>query len=230
MPGGPIVRIAVRRREVAAHGSQLKCIALGGIRPSWTVSSLGLFGSAFPHHCQPVIVLRCTRRLLAHLPKAERVNGAESTAKLGDWYANLIRFRERRLALCTNERTLLSVVVPVAPSRAFLERFRAAALHRLRQLPVPASLRLAESAPFAELTVAPTRSRSVLASMNQLGWGAEVWLRERPDGDLEELGLWLCDTPMSALQTYWPWKEAVFLLTGVRPPEVGKTGPRDNAT
>jgi len=29
VPGGPIVRIAIRRREVAAHGSQLKCIALG---------------------------------------------------------------------------------------------------------------------------------------------------------------------------------------------------------
>ena len=35
---------------------------------------------------------------------------------------------------------------------------------------------------------------------------------------------------MSALETHWPWKEAALLLTGVRPPEVGKTGPRADAT
>jgi hypothetical protein len=165
-----------------------------------------------------------------HLSQDQTADGHESSGELGDWYANLIRFRDRRLALCTNERTLLSVVVPVAPNRAFPDRFRDASLHRIRQLPVPASLRLRESAAFANITLASTCSRSVLASMNQLGWGAEVWLRERPDGDLEELGLWLCDTPMSALETNWPWKEAVLLLTGVRPPEVGPTGPRQDAT
>jgi len=90
-------------------------------------------------------------------------------------------------------------------------------------MPVPAAFRLGESRSLSQLSVGPTRSRSVLASMNQLAWGAELWLRERPRGDLEELGLWLCDTPMSALQTHWPWKEAVLVLTGVRPPAVGRT-------
>jgi len=144
---------------------------------------------------------------------------------LGDWYANVIASRPRALALCTNERTLLSVVVPISPGRDFAGRFRAAALMRVQQIPVPAAMRLEETGAFTDLRVHRTRSRSVLASMNQLGWGAEVWLRERPSGDLEELGLWLCDTPCSALETHWPWKEAVLLLTGIRPPVVGKTGP-----
>ena len=177
-----------------------------------------------------MVILRCTKRLTSHLSKKQPWQEGISSGGLGDWYGNLIRGPSRRLALCTNERTLLSVVVPVAPSSGFLERFHEAALKRIRQLPVPASRRLAEAGAFSDLSLALTRSRSVLASMNQLGWGAEVWLRERPDGDLEELGLWLCDTPMSALATHWPWKEAVLLLTGVRPPAVGPTGPRPDAT
>jgi hypothetical protein len=35
---------------------------------------------------------------------------------------------------------------------------------------------------------------------------------------------------MFALKTHWPWREAVLLLTGVRPPDVGKAGPRIDAT
>lgn len=145
---------------------------------------------------------------------------------LGDWYANVIPIRSRLLALCTNERTLLSVVIPVAPGRQFLDRFREAAQKRIRQLPVAATLCLEESGALAELGFGRTQSRSVLASMNQLSMDAEVWLRERPSGDLEELALRLCDTPMSALETHWPWKEAVLVLTGSRPPAVGRPGPR----
>ena len=177
-----------------------------------------------------MVIVRCTKRLAAHLPPNAPRRTAPSPGPLGDWYANLIRGPRSRLALCTNECTLLSVVVPVAPNRGFLDRFRTAALRRLNQVPVPASLRLAEAGRFTELGIGLTQSRSVLASMNQLGWGAEVWLRKRPDGDLEELGLRLCDTPMFALKTHWPWKEAVLLLTGIRPPEVGMTGPRADAT
>ncbi|MEP6475509.1 MAG: hypothetical protein ABJC74_17415 [Gemmatimonadota bacterium] len=173
-----------------------------------------------------MVILRTTRRLATRLSEKSSSQDPRSSGQLGDWYANLIRGPGRLLALCTNERTLLSVVVPVAPNRHFLDRFRDAAIGRIHQLPVPASLRLAEAGHFTELSLAPTASRSVVSSMNQLGWGAELWLRSLPAGDLEELGLWLCDTPMSALKTDWPWKEAVLRLTGVRPPEFGKTGPR----
>ena len=169
-----------------------------------------------------MIALRCTRRLLSRLRAGLPTDEIAASGKLGDWYANVVATRPRVLALCTNERTLLSVVVPIAPGAAFLHRFRVAALERIRQIPVPASLRLAETGAFTDLRLHRTCSRSVLASMNQFGFSADAWLHDRPNGNLEELGLWLCDTPCSTLTTTWPWKEAVLLLTGIRPPAVGK--------
>ena len=168
-----------------------------------------------------MVALRCTRRLLTRLRADPPSDEIAPSGKLGDWYANVVATRPRTLALCTNERTLLSVVVRTAPGATFLDRFRAAAQARIRQIPVPASLRLAEIGALSDLRLQRTCSRSVLASMNQLGFSAEGWLQDRPNGDLDELGLWLSDTPCFALTTTWPWREAVLLLTGVRPPEIG---------
>jgi hypothetical protein len=176
-----------------------------------------------------MVTLRCTKRLLARL--AEQHRDAPATGAFGDWYANPIRSGRRRLALCTNQNTLLSVVIPIAPAKSFVDRVRSAAQHRIRQVNAPAAALMGEIGALAEIDVGPTRSRSVLASMNQLGWGAEVWLAERPDGDLEELGQWLCHTPCSALRTHWPWHEAELLLTGtvsspfvdIRPPRTPRS-------
>jgi len=172
-----------------------------------------------------LLTLRCTQRLLHRLPFTPVEGESTSESSLGDWYAHLIPHQRRPLVLCTNERTLLSIVIPLAPGREFVDRCRIAAQRRLDQITAPAAARLRGIAHLSELQVGRTRSRSVLASMNQLAWGAECWLQE-PEGDLEALGLWLCDTPMSALETGWPWKEAVYRLTGTKPPPVGIMGPR----
>ncbi len=172
----------------------------------------------------PVITLRCTQRLLTKL--ARDAEDVDASGRLGDWYANPLRAGRRRLVLCTNERTLLSVVVLLAPVKELVTRLRIAAQHRIRQIPAPSALLVAEIGALADIRVGPTRSRSVLASMNQLGTDAEVWLESRPTGDLEMLGHWLCDRPCSALRTHWPWYEAELLLTGavraahvkIRPP------------
>jgi hypothetical protein len=175
-----------------------------------------------------MVTVRCTRRLLARLGDERREDTASGL--FGDWYAHPIRSGRRRLVLCVNERTLLSVVLPLAPGKTFVDRLREAAQQRVRQVNArPEALRREISA-LAEIHIGPTRSRSVLASMNQLGWGAEVWIAERPAGDLEELGQWLCDTPCSALRTHWPWHEAELLLTGrVSSPHI-QVRPRRIAT
>jgi hypothetical protein len=125
--------------------------------------------------------------------------------------------RPRHLALCTNERTLLSVVVPLAPIAAFVPRFQAAAQRRVSQINTSAAARQLEIVALARITLAPTANRSVLSSMTQFAFAARAWLEESPFGDLEELGLWLCDTPCSALQTHFPWEEAEMLLSRAAP-------------
>jgi hypothetical protein len=120
--------------------------------------------------------------------------------------------------LCTNERSLLCIVVPLAPRNRLQERFAAAARHRIGQIPAPRALVQAEAAALDDVRVGRATSRSVLATMNQFGYSVEAWLETRPPEDLEALGLWLCDTPCSALTTYWPWLEAELLLTGAVAP------------
>jgi hypothetical protein len=159
-----------------------------------------------------MITLRCTGSLLARLgrPAPEK----PSTGRLGDWYAKIVATRPRHLVLCTNARTLLSVVVPLAPRTDFQARFAAAACARIDRIPAPANTIGAEIAAFSEIGLARTASRSVLSSMTQFGFAVESWLARGGSEDWDDLGLWLCDTPCTSLQTDWPWLEAELVLTG----------------
>jgi hypothetical protein len=164
-----------------------------------------------------VTTLRCTAALLKRLRLAPEANIAP-TGRLGDWSARAIAGGRRPLVLCTNERSLLCVVVHLAPMRSLLSRFATVASQRIHQLPIDPALIAAEI-----LALEPTRlgrcvNRSVISTMHQFMYSAESWLRERPDGDLEELGLWLCDTPCRAISTHWPWLQAELLITGAVTP------------
>jgi len=143
---------------------------------------------------------------------------APPSGRLGDWAAKIVSTRPRHLVLCTNERTLLCVVISLAPHHQLRERFLAAVRHRINQIPAPPGLRLAEIGALTEVRWGRARNRSVLSSMTQFGHAVTSWLDERPHGDLEVLGLWLCDTPCSPLKTTWPWLEAELLLTGAVAP------------
>jgi hypothetical protein len=133
---------------------------------------------------------------------------------LGDWYAKVVATHPRHLVLCTNAQTLLCVVIPLAPGDRLREKFAAAARTRLSQIPAPPAARAAEIEALTEVRLGRATSRSVLSSMTQFGFAVAAWLENRPADDLEALGLWLCDTPCSPLQTDWPWLEAELLLTG----------------
>jgi hypothetical protein len=166
-----------------------------------------------------VVTLRCTASLLKRL-RAPAHEG-EATGRLGDWSARHIGVKHRNVVLCTNERSLLCVVVPLAPMAQLVERFVIAATHRISQIPAPAHARSVEVAALQSALLGRTRNRSVISSMNQFSHAIQIWLDERPTGELDDLGFWLCDTPCSAISTHWPWLQAELLLTGVVEP-----GPR----
>ena len=156
--------------------------------------------------------LRCTAKLLRRLGASD--SEALPSGRLGDWYANVVATRPRHLVLCTNERTLLCVVVPLAPHAKLTERFITAACARLNQIPVASSLRAAEMEALTDVRLGRATNRSVLGSMREFGYAVQAWLERRTADDLDALGLWLCDTPCSPLQTHWPWLEAELLLAG----------------
>jgi hypothetical protein len=170
-----------------------------------------------------VITLRCTTQLRQRLGVVD-TDDAPPSGLLGDWYAKIVATRPRHLVLCTNERTLLCVVVPFAPRNTLRERFAATARHRIDQIAAPAELRLAEIDAIMPVRIGRTTSRSVLSSLNEFGYAVEAWLEDRSADDLEALGLWLCDTPCFPLKTHWPWLEAELLLTGTVAP--GRKPPK----
>ena len=160
-----------------------------------------------------LIFLRCTTSLLKHLG-GETAPDSPPSSRLGDWYAKLVATRPKHLGLCTNERTLLSVVIAFAPARELRTRFAAAAERLLRRIPVPSTLIEDEVAALSDIQLGRAHDRSVRSSMTHFGYAVEAWLAHERKLDLEDMSLWLCDTPCFPLETDWPWLEAELALTG----------------
>ncbi len=164
-----------------------------------------------------MVTLRCTANLRRRLRAPQPAPAASGV--LGDWYAKLMVTRPRHLVLCVNECSLLCVVVPLAPATRLLDRFAAAATRRIEQISASAAARQREVDAFATVHLGPTASRSVVSSLNHFGFAVTAWLEREPNGDVEELGLWLCDTPCTTLVAEWPWREAERLLAEADAPE-----------
>ena len=70
-----------------------------------------------------MITLRCTQRLLKRLKANPRTEPDAPSAKLGDWYAQVTALHRRHVVLAVSERTLLPVLLPLAPSATLIPRF-----------------------------------------------------------------------------------------------------------
>src|SRR5665213_3848305 len=112
--------------------------------------------------------LRCSAQLLRRFgPVAADVS---ASGQLGDWYARIVATRPRHLVLCTNERSLLCVVIPLAPQHQLLDRFVAAAQNRISQIPASASALMKERTALADVRIGRATSRSVIGSMTQFAY------------------------------------------------------------
>jgi hypothetical protein len=141
-----------------------------------------------------VLVLRCTKKLLdrigRHAP-SEREPGP-STTRLGDWTANLFIIRRQQVVLAVNNRTLLPVLIPIAPNTTFLSRVVEASGEMLMALGVDRKEALSEMTAMNDCTVAPTNDRRVLGTINDFGRMLEAYLDGRP---LPEVALHLAEAP-----------------------------------
>jgi hypothetical protein len=144
---------------------------------------------------------------------------------LGDWYANFLAARPQRLAICVNERSLLTVLVPLAPRTGFIDRFREAARQRIEEIPAPHDAVAAAVKGLQTIRIGRATNRSVIGSLNNLRQLALWLLRDNPVVDPDTLAWRLCETPMLTLQWGFPWEEAVRLLGGGR--EVGHRKRKD---
>ena len=128
-----------------------------------------------------MIALRCTRKLLRLLDGDPVDSAPEATAALGNWYGNVVPIVAGELVVLANERTLLSVAVPVQMvDRIFIE-FPARVYNLLRMIGVPTRIALQECAELETVMLARTESRSVLGSLNEIALHYQM-IAERDSG------------------------------------------------
>jgi hypothetical protein len=162
-----------------------------------------------------MVTLRCTRRLLKHLGVRPMSELQPPTTTLGDWYANLLFTRRRRLIICVSERTLLSVLVLAKDPTTLPNRFRDAVLALLRQLGVPGAQLEAEAREMKAVAFGTTASQRVLGSMNDLVSQCRWRLKDSPDIDSGTLALELSEIPCGPLSYRYPREVALEMFGAV---------------
>jgi hypothetical protein len=143
--------------------------------------------------------LHCTKKLLVRLKDSIASTAPAPTTVLGNWYATVL-FWKPQVALLVNERTLMPVLMPLAPASTLLTRFpdqlaAILALHGVSQ-PFIAS----EVAAMSDVVIAKTANRSVVGTMNELAFLGEGYRRHMETTDLLALSMRLADTPCSAIK------------------------------
>ncbi|MBK6972204.1 MAG: hypothetical protein IPH26_04345 [Sterolibacteriaceae bacterium] len=121
------------------------------------------------------------------------------TTVLGNWYATAL-FWKPPLALLVSERTLLPLLMPLAPASTLAVRFPIEFDEVLRRHGVIRAAVEREVAAMAEVAFAKTANRSVLGTRNEFSFLAEGH-REYPEtSDLMTLSMHLADTPYGPIK------------------------------
>jgi uncharacterized protein DUF6933 len=151
-----------------------------------------------------LLILRCTERLQRKLGIWPAGNAPASTTVLGDWYGNIFNTRSVRLVMFVSERSRLSALVAGRDFGTLAPRFQLAVVEVLKGLGIPRMAIENEQQSMRDVAFASTRSRSVLATMNDyfknLRWSLEV----KPHFTLAEYALDLSETPVGPLNYVTP--------------------------
>lgn len=147
-----------------------------------------------------MVVLRCTQKLLASLKQADNLTAVESTTRLGDWYGNILQLGRRQHLLFISERSRLPVVIPIRGSKRLASVFPDAVCEALAHVGVAAEDIADEPSQMSEIAFGRTRNRSLLGTMNDFAFMAQVGSARRPEPETpEELMRFLALTPILPL-------------------------------
>ncbi|MFH1446720.1 MAG: hypothetical protein ABIG43_04825 [Chloroflexota bacterium] len=164
-----------------------------------------------------MITVRCTRKLYTYLELKPCEVLEETTSTLGDWYANLISTEAGDLIMFVNERSLVTVAVPVMYRQDLMIHFRTRVVNLLNNIDIPMRVILKESMHFSYVQIAKTASKSILGSMNDIAYHYQV-LGERTAYEeylpLAEAEYRLSQMPSGLLDYRSPCDVAKELLTG----------------
>jgi hypothetical protein len=156
--------------------------------------------------------LHCTEKLLDRLkvPIASP-SPPPSTTVLGNWYATAL-FWQPQVALLVNERTLLPVLMPLAPASTLAARFPHELATVLGSHGAIHAFIANEVAAMGDVSVAMTCNRSVVGTMNEFALVAEGYRGDMATADVLMLSMRLADTPCGALKHKSPERQLKELV------------------
>jgi len=147
-----------------------------------------------------MLVLRCTQKLLVRLRQSGDTPVVESTTRLGDWYGNILRLGRRQYLLFISERSQLPVVLPIGEGKRLTTVFPDAVCDVLATVGIAAVDIAEERARMSEMAFGRTRNRSLLGTLNDFAFMAQVRNARRPEPETpEELIRFLARTPILPL-------------------------------
>jgi len=146
--------------------------------------------------------LHCTRKLLDRI-KPEITESVQSDTAMSSWYATVL-FWKPQVALLVSERTLLPVLMPLAPAVTLARRFPAQLALVLKEHGVPSEFIAQEVWRMDKVQYAKTANRSVVGILNEFVKQAEFWLaayayEQGDNDDLLAISVKLAETPCSPL-------------------------------
>jgi hypothetical protein len=142
-----------------------------------------------------MVVLRCTQKLLVQLKETDDLPPVESTARLGDWYGNVLRIGHRQHLLFISERSRLPVIISIREATRLGTVFPDAVCERLSIVGVAAADIADERMLMSEFAFGRTRNRSLLGTLNDFAFMAQsVDTRRTEPESPEELMRFLSQT------------------------------------
>ena len=156
----------------------------------------------------PMVVLRCTRKLLRRLRKTPAEDAPTSSTLLGDWYANVLFVYRKPIILAVSARTLLPVLIPARDPASLGPRLAAALAEILAALGIRADQIRDEQQQMAQIAFAPTSSRQILGTMNDF----DRMLEPAPGQSLTSAALELAQAPCGPIGMDSPDRATVSLF------------------
>jgi hypothetical protein len=121
-----------------------------------------------------MVTLRLTHKLQKLLDFELSEQHQPTTSQMGDWYANFVPTYSGDLIIFVNEKTLLSVAIPIWESDHLLLLFRLRVGNLLGMIGIQPKAIESELRHYDHIQFGKTRSRSVLGSMNDIAFQYQV--------------------------------------------------------
>ena len=142
--------------------------------------------------------LHCSKQLLDRVSSGLSEPAGTGGNILGNWYAKVI-FSKPQVALFVNERTLLPVLMPLAPASSLVERFPQYLFKVLLSQGVSESFMQQELNHLDEVVYCKSTNRSIIGIQNMFTYLLEGYQSIHYANDWYELSMMMADTPCGPL-------------------------------